>query len=271
MDRQLLNTHAAGWFEAVNTRHSRRTFDGITVGRAELDELEAVCQGFRPFEDARIVLVREPGVDVFRGVVGSYGKVVQAPHVLVMIAGQGKAAQWHLGYTGEAALLEATRLGLGTCWIGGFFDREKVAGLLELAAGERVFAVSPVGYPTSQLNLSEQLMRGMARAHKRRPVDQIAENLDDSWPSWARAAVECARLAPSAVNRQPWRFRMSAGALVIRQDNAVETPSVTKALDCGIAMLHAELGAHAAGAAGNWHTMEEGGRDLARFETEESL
>ena len=80
------------------------------------------------------------------------------------------------------------------------------------------------------------------------------------------AAVETARLAPSAVNRQPWRFRFDAGALVIARDNAVEFPRVSKRLDCGIAMLHAELGARATGVHGAWRDLSIG-LDVARFVT----
>jgi len=76
--------------------------------------------------------------------------------------------------------------------------------------------------------------------------------------------VETARLAPSAINRQPWRFRLDGDSLVIAQDNAFETPKVTKRLDCGIAMLHAHLGAVAEGVVGAWTDLE-GGLDVARF------
>ena len=101
---------------------------------------------------------------------------------------------------------------------------------------------------TDHVGLTERVMQGMAGAHNRKSVAVLAPGIGDGWPDWAVAAVETARLAPSAVNRQPWRFRMDAGALVIARDGAMETPKVTKRLDCGIAMLHAELGARAAGA-----------------------
>ncbi|HHY93759.1 MAG TPA: nitroreductase, partial [Firmicutes bacterium] len=35
-----------------------------------------------------------------------------------------------MGYTGEAVVLEATALGLATCWVGGFFRPEVAARLL---------------------------------------------------------------------------------------------------------------------------------------------
>lgn len=215
-------------------------------------------------------LVRTPEVDVYRGAIGAYGKVTGAPHLLVVISSEPPSLGTHAGYTGEGLILEACSLGLQTCWVGGFFDREKTASLVSLSKGERVVAVSPVGHAEGALSAGEEVMRDLAHSRQRKALPGIAEDLDDSWPGWALAAVECARLAPSAVNRQPWRFRMSGRDLVVRRTRGPELPSVTKALDCGIAMLHAELGAYECGVSGMWHDCENSPLALARFETEET-
>ncbi len=253
------------WFEAVASRRSRRAFTSAPADSALLDDLAGACEGFHPYPDARVTLVSEPATDIFTGVIGAYGKVTGAPHVLCMIADERTPfAQQHCGYVGEAAVLEATALGLDTCWIGGFFDPDKAARLVRLGSTERVVAVSPVGIATDGLSGSERAMRGVASAHKRKPLSKIAPDGTQEWPPWAVAAVECARIAPSAVNRQPWRFRMKDGALEVSRDSAIEMPKVTKALDCGIAMLHAELGALSKGAAGEWEDLK-GESALARF------
>jgi len=258
----------AAWLAAVARRVSRRVFDGQPAETAALDALEGVCSGFRPFPDARIVLVRAPHVDIFKGLIGSYGKVRNAPHVLLFIGDEGSdTCDQHVGYVGEAAVLQATALGLDTCWVGGFFSAARTRQLVELAPGERVLAVSPVGHAVGDVAFSERGMRRMAGSHARKTVVEIAPgSTEGGWPDWAVAAVETARLAPSAVNRQPWRFRFDAGALVIARDNGLETPRVTKRLDCGIAMLHAELGARASGVDGGWRDLSSG-LDVARFVT----
>lgn len=249
---------------ATAVRRSRRSFDERPVGAALLDDLETVCAGFRPHTDCRVLLVREPDVDVFRGIVGSYGKVVGAPHLLVMIADTDVPdAQQHIGYVGEACVLQATSLALDTCWVGGFFSRRKVGRLVELRAEDSVVAVSPVGHAIGGLSRNERLMRQMA-PHGRKPIEEIAVGLNGTWPTWAQSAVECARIAPSATNRQPWRFRMEDGCLVVSKTRG-EIPSVTKALDCGIAMLQAELGALKAGVTGRWRDLDEV-LDVAVFE-----
>ncbi len=260
-----IETYRAAWLAAAVERRSRRTYDEKPADRAALDALEAVCRDFRPHSDVRVELVREPAVDVFRGVIGGYGKVTGAPHVLVVIADtQTPFHQQHSGYSGEAAILAATAAGLDTCWVGGFFSPRRVAELVTLSPHERVLCVSPAGHAVESPSSTERAMTGMARSRSRKPVEVIAPGIDGSWPSWARVAVEAARIAPSATNRQPWRFAFDGEGLSVSRDSRIETPKVTKALDCGIAMLHAELAAREAGVAGCWHEIEVG-LEIARY------
>jgi len=263
----LLEQRSPGWLAAVGRRDSRRLFDGSPATEPMLDALEAICSGFSPHTDARVVLVRAPALDIFRGIVGAYGKIRNAPHVLVFVGQEDSPfASQHVGYAGEAVILEATRLGLDTCWVGGFFSARKVGHLVDLGRGERVFAVSPLGHGQASKSITEKTMSAMAGSRKRKCVAELAPGVSDEWPAWAVAAVETARLAPSAVNRQPWRFRLDGGGLVISTDTPVETPKVAKRLDCGIAMLHVELGAAASGVHGRWTDLT--GSDVARFDTD---
>ena len=124
----LFSDRGPEWLAAVARRSSRRVFDGQPVPSATLDAMDECCRRFRPYSDARVVLVRAPEVDVFTGIVGAYGRVTGAPHLLVFIADEREPfADQHVGFTGEGVVLEATRLGLDTCWIGGFFRRPRSA------------------------------------------------------------------------------------------------------------------------------------------------
>lgn len=264
--RTLLRHHGGEWLGAVARRRSRRAYDGVAAEDWQLESLATLTNLWRPHPNARAVLVKQPIVDVFTGAVGSYGKVTRAPHVLVFIGNErAPFAEQHVGYTGQAIVLEATRLGLSTCWVGGFFNAKRVASVVDLAEGERVFAVSPLGNALERHTLAERAMIGLAGAHWRRPVEQIAPGSTSSaWPSWAVSAVETARYAPSAMNRQPWRFRFVDGALIVAKDSALESPKVAKRLDIGIAMLHADLAANAHKIDGVWTDLE--GADVARFD-----
>lgn len=265
MNQSLLAEKTDAWLGAAGIRRSRRRYDSRPVDGALLDDLAGVCEAFRPWPDARVALVRDVDPAIFTGLVGSYGKITGAHHALLFIADTSSpTAQHHLGYTGEAAVLHATTLGLSTCWVAGAFSPKVAARITTLSPAEKVFAISPVGH-VAGMTVTDHSMRLFARSSSRKPLATIAPGLDDAWPAWARAAVEAARHAPSAMNRQPWRFRLEAGALVVSRDQAAEVPKVRRALDCGIAMLHAELGARAAGAHGGWEDLVGAGLDVARY------
>jgi hypothetical protein len=271
---------AADWAAAVVVRHSARTFTGEAVAPTELRRLEVLCDSFPAPQVARVVVVRDAPDTLFTGFVGSYGRVLGAPSALLMVGTEtARSFQEAAGYLGEAVILEATSLGLGTCWVAGFFDRTVASTLVPLAPGECVLAISPLGYAALRPRAGERMMKRAVRAHKRKPAEEIAPGFDDeSWPAWAAEGVRLARVAPSAVNRQPWRFeldkRVSAAGLsadMTRYARAITVSAVTKGsegnisrrLDCGIAMLHFEIGARLMGASGRWESLEA--PEVARY------
>ena len=252
------------WLAAVAVRRSRRTFDGVPVPEEHLDRLDALCRSFRPYGDARAVLVRKAPEGLFKGIIGSYGKVVGASSALVFLGTPAEdGTGQHVGYTGEALVLEATALGLDTCWIGGSLDRDLAAEVAHLMPGERVFAISPLAYATADAPSSERLIYGWGKPKKRRALEEIAPG-SGSWPKWAVAGVEVAQIAPSAMNRQPWRFRMEDGSVVV-SCAGTNTPIVGLSLDCGIAMLHFDLAARAVGGPGAWVGVEDDTRDVGKW------
>jgi len=92
-------------------------------------------------------------------------------------------------------------------------------------------------------------MSGVVKARRRKPLNMLVSGAIDA--PWMAAALEAARLAPSARNRQPWRFRLERGAVIIAADRASIPSAISKRLDCGIAMLHFELGRGPAGSREN--------------------
>jgi hypothetical protein len=260
----VLATPDGRWLEAVSVRRSRRVYDGRRLPDDDAEALAGACETFRPYPDARIVFLREAPGTIFTGVVGSYGKVRGAPSAFVFVAdAASETGEEHCGYTGEGVVLEATARGLQTCWIGGSFSRSVARSLVDLREGEEVRAVSPVGYAVSTPPAGERLLFGAGREKHRKPLEEIAPGYQ-SWPDWAKAGVDAAQLAPSAVNRQPWRFRLEDGSVVVSA-SARSLPGVSVRLDCGIAMLHFELGARGHGGDGTWESLR--GPDIARWES----
>jgi nitroreductase len=72
----------------------------------------------------------------------------------------------------EHAVLAATDLGLGTCWVAGF-NEEKVKEILEVPKRIRLVALTPLGYPVVKKGITEQITKTVLKANKRKTLDEI--------------------------------------------------------------------------------------------------
>ena len=261
------------WYDAIAVRTSQRRYTPTPLPDAAAARLRAFGAADGSSPDARLTLIDSDVDHLFTGVFGSYGAVAGAPLAAAFVGREG--CEGAVGYLGEAFVLEATTLGLGTCWIAGSFDKQRAGGVLALAPGERVMALTPVGKPVERRPRGERLMRRAVKASGRLPLATIAPGIEAaaggeaaggnaaggvSWPAWARTAVAAARLAPSGANRQPWRFRYDGDGLVLTRAAKLYW---TAPLDFGIARLHVELGAAREGVSGVWQPLAE--PDVARF------
>ena len=236
------------WYEAIFIRHSRRKFSDTPIEAEKLQRLEELIGEVNESTNAaRVLLVRSHDGSIFSSRRGGYGVIKGAPAYLAFVGRPDRSDSYErLGYIGEAAVLEATRLGLGSCWVSGTFDSSAAAADLSLATdpGEQVIAVSPLGYPKDSYSLTEKVMSGFAGSRKRKPLKQICFGTPlREWPDWARTAAEAARIAPSAINRQPWMFRYDGRELRVETTGPDSGGRYSKRLDCGIALRHLEVGA----------------------------
>ena len=75
------------------------------------------------------------------------------------------------------------------------------------------------------------------KQHSSKPIETFADI--KGAPDWFRRGVECAMLAPTAMNRQNFHFTLLPNNKV----KATAKPAPFAGLDLGIAKLHFELGA----------------------------
>jgi len=242
------------WHPAIEKRISRRRFDpNLPISPEALEDLDTVCHQFAPFSCARSVLITDSAKSVYKGIIGGYGKITGAPAFIAFVGNiEDPFVQEKVGYTGEGIILEATALGLSTCWLG-LFRRETVASIVEHRNEEEVLAITPVGYAMKAKHWQERLMTGFVRSHNRLPLSELVRGLPEKqWPSWVGASLKAARLAPSAVNRQPWSFEVQEDGVTVSVRTRGPEFRVSKRLDCGIAMLHLEVAAADCGCKGEW-------------------
>ncbi len=246
------------WYLVIEKRRSRRRFDPKPIEASLLSQIVTTCTQFRPFPNARAVLITEPPDTVFKGAIGPYGKIKGAPAFIAFIGNMDSPNVYEqVGYTGEGIILEAESLNLAACWVAGFFRPKVVSSLTKIGEDERVLAVTPIGYAVRRHSLEERVMTGFGLTHRRRPLSGLVTGLRESeWPQWVKLSLEAARLAPSAVNRQPWGFDVDGSSITVFVRTSGPEFNVSKRLDCGIAMLHIEVAALSYGIRGNWEFLE---------------
>ena len=170
------------------------------------------------------------------------GKTARAPH-----------AEEAFGYAFEEVVLFAGSLGVGTTWIAGTMDRQAFERAVGLQAGEVLPCVSPLGYAAKKMSLRETMMRKGIRADSRMDFgalffrDSFASPLSPEAAGDLAPALEAVRLAPSAVNKQPWRVVLCGNrAHFYLKHSRGRTPDGgwdIQKIDMGIALCHFALAA----------------------------
>lgn len=236
------------WYGAAQTRSSVRSYDGKVS-----KELFYILKDFSKSldnGDARIELSSRRGVLQWPAIASLFGGVTGTNLFAAVIVRDDN--KFMGGYIGEAFVLECVSRGLGTCWLGGTYKKRNLKNYLQLDENEKLIAVIAVGKSSEP-----------ARSPDKKSIRQLT-GLDEAefeaLPAWQREAVQTARLAPSALNKQPWELEVEQD--YIRIINTKRNFGFGD-VDCGIAMLHIEIGAASCGVYGDWFFDGEDGE--ARF------
>lgn len=233
----------------IRSRRSVRTFDGRELSKADFDRLAAFARTIEnPFGmpvDFKFMSAREHGLacpvavgaDLFVG-----GKIKRAEN-----------ASEAFGFSFEMLVLYAQSVGIGTVWIGGTMNRPAFEQAMELGADEIMPCASPLGYPAKKMSLRKGMMRKGVKADERLPFGDLffdgsfGEPLSEGKAGkWANP-LEMVRLAPSAVNKQPWRVVLADNAahfyLVRSKGFGYDAKLDMQKIDMGIALCHFDLAA----------------------------
>lgn len=258
--------------DIIRMRCSWRTYDGRLLdetARTALEEhLSRRDDGpFGIYTYIQIVDTSGSAAWVTRAF-GTYGVISGARQFIAgAVERSGKDLE-NYGYIFEKAVLFATDLGLGTCWMGGTFSQSRFADKIGLKPGEILPAVSPVGYKKGRRGLLDALMHRVVGSANRKPWSSLFFHKNFDTPISEAVAgsystpLEMVRLAPSAVNGQPWRIVKEEGGNVFhfyrrRQPSRSKTYSIfipfdLQRIDMGIAMCHFELTAEELHLKGKW-------------------
>ena len=137
------------------------------------------------------------------------------PQLITIYSEEAEGYPENIGFLFQQMDLYLQTLGLGVCWLG--FGRMNPKTTTD-AEGMKFVIMLAFGYPKG-----DQLRHDL-KGFKRKPMEQITDRPD--------AKLEPARLAPSAVNSQPWYFTHEGDTI------HVYCSKKGSRLDAGIALAH---------------------------------
>ncbi|ULQ60224.1 hypothetical protein K7I13_02620 [Brucepastera parasyntrophica] len=221
--------------EAVNVRQSRRTYLALPIAESKASYMKKILAEYNGQSGLNMEYL-EDGSDAFNGFGKSYG-MFKGVRTLIVIKGPSDDGNLKekSGHYGEKAVLEATKLDLGTCWVGGTFERENP--VFVLSGGEELVCVITAGNVPDSYSLKERFFYGVSR----RRTKEIGEmyRSDSEPPEWFISAMHAVQKAPSAKNTQKVFFEYSGGTVRAGVPDDYRFDLV----DLGIAKLHFELAA----------------------------
>lgn len=177
--------------DAIARRKSSRSFNmsGLTK-----DELSRIT------EYANNIPSLLPGIKIKAEIIGPNDvKSImkwRAPHYISIYAEDSAAGLMNIGFVYEQVVLYLTSLGIGTCWATSISPKEK-----HESDGTKWAAVIAFGRTQG-----EEVWREAGSA-KRKASKEVYDKKD--------ALLEAARLAPSSMNNQPWRFEHEGNTILV--------------------------------------------------------
>lgn len=236
-----------GIAELISKRRSVRTYDGRALDESTKEQLLSYANAIQnPFNipvqfkflDAKKDGLTCPVVSGTELYVG--GKIENVPKASVAF-----------GYSFEEFVLYAQSLGLGTVWLGGTMNRSAFEQAMELGENEMMPCATPIGYTAKKMSIRENMMRKTIKADERLPFEELFfDGSFDTPLAKEKAAkyaepLEMVRLAPSAVNKQPWRVVVADHAVhfYLKRSKGFghEGKLDMQMIDMGIALCHFAL------------------------------
>ncbi len=250
--------------ESILERRSVRTYTGEALDEATAGNIAGYIAGLKaPFGAVcRIAIVRS-AASAEPVKLGTYGAIRGATDFLALIVrDEGQLAQEGAAYVFEQAILYCTSLGLGTCWLAGFFDRGNFRKQLALQPGEKLRCVSPVGYASDKPHRSLSTLMSGGKPTTRKPFSEtfflggFDRPLSEEQAGIYARPLEMVRRAPSANNKQTWRVVLDESADTAGVLHFYKMPSMGyESLDMGIALCHFEQTCRELGIAGHFEIL----------------
>lgn len=199
--------------EMIYCRQSCRSFTDVPVGPEQLEDIRAFSM--KPLYPEIKVHWEVVSKDMVRSLCPW-----KTPQLIAIYSEETDGWLENVGFMFQQMDLYLQSLGLGVCWLGLGKMRQKTAPKLE---GMQFAILLAFGNPKKGWKYRD------LKDFKRKALEEISDKAD--------SRLEPARLAPSAVNSQPWYFTHEDEAIrVYRVDNS--RLRYMNRIDMGIVLAH---------------------------------
>lgn len=207
--------------ELINQRHSVRRYLDKPIDSDTMEKINSEISRLNAESGLNMQFMSDTD-GVFGSLASRFIGWRFVPNYIALVGKDSPELEETCGYYGEQLVLFLQSIGLNTCWVG-MFKAEGVKA--KVGVDEKVVITIVVGYGENQ-----------GKQHKSKTVSDVTDVKD--MPDWFRAGVECALLAPTAINQQRFFFTIKDGKPVAFNKSKGHFVNV----DLGIAKYHFEVG-----------------------------
>ncbi|MDF2672493.1 MAG: hypothetical protein K0R09_758 [Clostridiales bacterium] len=234
-----------GQVEAIYRRRSVRRYLNEELQVGVLEEIKETCKSVkRLYEDIDMdIYVVEDGIKIQGirgGIFGGYGKV-RAPHYIVITSIKKEGYLENVGFAAESIVLSLTEMGIGTCFIGGSINKQLLGNIVAINKNHEAVITISFGYPRDEEGLEGKFIR----PRKRMEIPKFTSGyVTKTW----QHILDSVRMAPSAMNNQPWRFFINKNVIDIYSLNKksifLKHLQEMNCIAVGIALYHMYIAAN---------------------------
>lgn len=223
----------------INKRVSRRVYTTDYIESDIQNTIKDLINIYNVNTGMTTILL-EDGSEAFNSFKKSYGLFTNVKSLIVL---KGPKKDDNLkektGYYGQRLVLKATQLGLGTCWVGGTFDRSCTN--LQIADSEDCYCVITIGHVSKKLTSKEYALKGLLKGRQKLAADflDIKENYEII-PDYVKIGLKAISKAPSAMNLRKVRIKYENKVVSIATPNRFKYDMI----DLGIAKANFEIAAN---------------------------
>lgn len=246
--------------EIISEIKSVRVYKKEEVDANLLKELKQYYeQGKRLVDDIEVEVIRKSRDEVFeqlKDYAGYNDRMIEAPHYLIFLSEEKDHYIENAGYRAQDIMLKAWSLGIASCWIT-FEDGEIIKNKLGIDSDKKLAALIALGYEEPQFKVLYEKGKYNTSSNVKVIDDNTSERLGIRdlvfSKEWGKKADPdelvnygllegffYGILAPSYKNRQPWRFIVDNGTVVLAVKKDIYVTEYEEKIDTAVIMLYFE-------------------------------